>query len=241
MWKRLIAIAITCWAASASAQQFNDDFEAPALDAYWNHFYSTPYATGALSTEQARSGVQSFKMDALDGGQRFFLIGRDFVGPTKGSFSVHIYDTAPGQETQYAQLGVYDFAAGRFFDFGIFDLAPSEYLINLSDATGSSSLIGSGVARSLGWHKFQIDMLASDIVFSIDDNEVYRLADDLSAAQVRLSLFSPEWRPAQAFYFDDYSGPIGAVPEPASIALLLAGLGTLAMRARGQGQRRSRE
>ena len=75
-----VIAALTAMPAFAA---FFDSFEGASLNPFWT-VSDNRLSTGTLSTTQAHTGTQSFKMQSLPGGQRFFVIDHNFGIKQKG-------------------------------------------------------------------------------------------------------------------------------------------------------------
>ena len=88
---------------------FKDGFEGASISSFWTT--NQQYGTMALSTQQAHSGVQSLMFSSASApsssGPKMEL-SHDFPVPTKGGFSIWFYDVAPGAETLYEQISLYN-------------------------------------------------------------------------------------------------------------------------------------
>ena len=86
----------------ANAQSFYDDFEADSFDPFWT--INEAFGTVQLSTDQAVSGVQSAASTTGEGGVRDISLGHQFESAVHGTFSVWLFDSAPGVMTSDARL-----------------------------------------------------------------------------------------------------------------------------------------
>lgn len=212
-------------AASASPVSFIDDFEAATLDPYWNNVISPPRVS--LSSSVSHSGSQSLRLDSVAGADGGGGVRSFFGQPTKGEFSVWVYDSAAGQgSNRYFQLAV-----GSLSDpldryaIGMMDWDGGTYYWDDGDGTPGST----GVPRTLGWHFFQIKVGENDVAMFIDNTEVLRRTGDLAYDYVSLHAFGPSWRPTVSYWIDDFSASLpGQVPDGGSTAAAL-GLGVLGL------------
>jgi hypothetical protein len=86
-----------------------DTFEASTINPlFWTQ--TQQYGTVRLSTDVDKTvgGSQSLKFSSVQGGQRGIGVSHRFASPQKGTFSIWFYDVAPGQETQYEQISLYN-------------------------------------------------------------------------------------------------------------------------------------
>lgn len=200
--------------ALAVSQPVTDDFEAPAISpAFWNVL--TMNGSVALSTDQAHSGSQSVKFASTNGDPRGMNLWHTFPSPQKGLFTIWFYDFAPGSETLYqflniksstdpnksAAIGVSDYDAYCYNaviqDNGVF--GPNANCGVYPQASTTS------VARTPGWHRFDVNVLAASIELKIDGVTVYTRQTDLAFDQVWFSVSGPGWRPNTVAYVDDFS------------------------------------
>jgi hypothetical protein len=163
-----------------SAQGFTDDFEAGPLSPDWV-LYQQQFGTINVSSTQNNTpgGHLSLGIESTSGGQRYLTARRYLGAPMKGAVSVDFYDAAPGQQTLYtdfalknsastssAALGTQDFDA--FCYKALFAVFPSGPNLGPNANCGVfPRLETTNVQRSLGWHRFTIDVRAHDIVFSM--------------------------------------------------------------------------
>jgi regulator of replication initiation timing len=218
-----VALLGLAGAQPAAAQSYGDGFEGPSINPFWTVREQSGSVT--LSTAQSHGGSQSARFSSASGNQREMHLIHTFASPTKGSFSVYLYDSAPGQETLYEKLNLYnvvtgDFAAVGTQDFDAYCYTAGTYNYNTGVAQGPNAPCGSypqtsttNVQRTPGWHKFEIDVKAAGISFSIDGSQVFNAPGDYSYDTVDLSVSGPFWRPNTTAYYDDFNFTALA-PEP---------------------------
>jgi hypothetical protein len=123
-------------------------------------------------------------------------------------------------------LASYTAGASDFFQISVNSGAAGGYS-TYNWRTQSQGTFSTGVARSAGWHKFQIEVLpytgSGDVKFYIDDvlagtGNRNSVSSGAAFDQVRLGLSVKTYAP---FWYDNVD--VSMVPEPASIALLLLG------------------
>jgi len=189
---------------NANALTFSDDFEAQSLDPFWTTI-NQDYGTVSLSSDQVHSGAQSAKFSSTNGVQRNIWLRHKFSDVIKGNVSVWFYDTAPGLQTLYSFLTLYNSTItypepGSFFALGVMDHNGSNYF-----ADGMDGQLRTSVPRTLGWHKFEIDINSTGYQMFIDDVLVRSAVGDFGFDTVQLNLSGPGWRPNATYYFDDLS------------------------------------
>lgn len=95
-----------CFTPLSSDRGYCDSFEGKTLNPFWT--VRQEYGSVMLTSEQSHLGSQSIKLDAKRGGLREIWMSHRFADITKGTVSVWFYDTAPGAETLYAALVLYN-------------------------------------------------------------------------------------------------------------------------------------
>ena len=190
-------------------------FEENALYApFWT--VTDQYGVVSLSKDVAYDGSHSVKLQSASGGQRQVSIQHNFSTLTKGTVSVAFYDAAPGQETLYEQLNVYNSRNASFAaSVGTMDFDANCYEASLSvDGVGSgpNALCGSypqmtttPVKRTIGWHIFTIAVDTSSMQIAIDGQTVFVATGAYQFDTIRLEATGPSWRPNTAAYFDSFS------------------------------------
>lgn len=209
---------------SADAQSFSDGFEVSSFNPFW----TTREQSGsvALSTDQSHNGSQSAKFSSTSGDQREIHLTHVFSSPTKGHFTIYFYDAAPGQETLYEQLDLYnsnttDLATIGTQDFDAYCYTAQLYNYNTAVQQGPNAPCGvfpqtstTNVGRTLGWHKLEINVTASSVSHSIDGTQVFSAAGDYSFDTIDVVVSGPFWRPNTTAYFDDFSFEAANAPDP---------------------------
>jgi len=190
--------------ANAGTITFLDDFEAQSIDPFWTT--TQEYGTVALSSDQAHSGSQSAKFSSTSGGQRNILLKHEFPNVIEGNVSVWFYDTAPGQQTLYSFLTLYNSTvpwgeSGYLFGLGVNDWDGSNYFFGGPEQLGDGR---TSIPRTVGWHKFEIKISSTGGQMFIDDILVHSFTGDFGFNAVQLSLSGPDWRPNATYYFDDF-------------------------------------
>jgi hypothetical protein len=226
-------------AQSAAAQSYSDNFEASSINSFWTT--RQQYGSVTLSTDQSHGGSQSAKFSSTNGGQREMHLTHVFPSPTKGSFSIYFYDAAPGQETLYESLylsnsNTADTAAIGTQDFDAYCYKAFLYNANTGVLQGPNATCGiypqteaTNVARTLGWHKLEVNVAASSVSLSIDGTQVFSAAGDYSYDTVDVTVSGPVWRPNTTAYFDDFSftAPTASDPCAQQVQNLLTQISTL--------------
>jgi len=218
--------SLICIPGMAMALTFSDSFEGTALNPFWTVEYQDSGTIG-LSSAQSHSGTQSLQLSSTSGGQRNLWLTHDFGEKMVGSVSVWFYDSAPGQQTLYSHLMMYDMSVSPttlgFETFiGIMDYDASYYYA----MTASSVIppVPSVIARSVGWHKYEAVFGDAETKLYIDGTEVYSALGEYGLTRLSLQLSGPSWRPDATSYFDDFSANVRPVPLPPTALLLGTGL-----------------
>ncbi|MEK7407513.1 MAG: hypothetical protein AAB225_20740 [Acidobacteriota bacterium] len=210
-----LALAALCIVGfrPAHAQQFQDDFESATINPFWTIQTWGGGGTATLSTEQKRSGMQSLKLLNPSGVDSAIHLWHYFSSVTKGKASAWVYDSAPGQATRYVVFQVINSTvppgqSGYNFTLSIQDWDGAWYFFHDAGNWGRTS-----VPRTLGWHLWEIAINDAGVRLFIDGTEVYSKAGSYGFDQINLHVSGPGWRPAVAFYYDDFSfTPPASVP-----------------------------
>lgn len=209
----LIVTSLIC--VSAQAQAFSDGYESSTVGPFWT--ITQQFGAISLTTEQAHSGIQSAKFSSSFGGQREMHLTHNFPAAQKGTFSIYFYDVAPGQETLYEKLNLYNAVSGESASIGTQDFDAFCYTAQMFNYTtnvlqGPNANCGifpqtstTNVTRTAGWHKLEINVAASNISFAIDGAPVFHSDGDYSFDSVDIFVSGPFWRPDTVAYFDDFS------------------------------------
>lgn len=200
---------------SAQAQSFFDSFEGSEFDSFW--IKTEQFGAVSLTTEQAHGGIQSAKFSSSFGGQREVHLSHNFPSAQKGIFSIYFYDAAPGQETLYEKLNLYNATSGESAsigtqDFDAYCYTAQMYNPNTNVLQGPNGTCGvfpqtstTNISRTAGWHKFEIVVSTGSVSFSIDGVRVFEADGNYSFDSVDISVSGPFWRPNTVAYFDDFS------------------------------------
>jgi hypothetical protein len=200
---------------SAQAQTFFDSFDGSSFDPFWT--VTQQFGATSLTTEQAHSGMQSAKFASSFGGQREIHLTHNFSSAQKGVFSIYFHDAAPGQETLYEKLNLFNAITGESASIGTQDFDAFCYTVQMYNYTtnvlqGPNGTCGiypqtstTNVMRTAGWHKLEINVSAGSISFSIDGVPVFNAQGDYGFGSVDISVSGPFWRPNTVAYFDDFS------------------------------------
>jgi hypothetical protein len=199
----------------AQAQTFFDSYEGSAVDPFWTK--TEQFGSVSLTTEQAHGGLQSAKFSSSFGGQREMHLSHNFPSAQKGIFSIYFYDFAPGQETLYEKLNLYNATSGENASIGTQDFDAYCYTVqmynyNTNVLQGPNGTCGiypqtstTNVSRTAGWHKLEINVSAVGVSFSIDGVQVFNTQGDYSYDSIDISVTGPFWRPNTVAYFDDFN------------------------------------
>jgi hypothetical protein len=213
-------------ARPVAAQSYGDGFEGSAINSFWTA--QTQFGSVVLSNEQSHGGSQSVKFSSISGGQREIHLRHTSLPPSKGTFSIYFYDAAPGQETLYEKFNLYNSAQPNLsVSLGTQDFDALCYSAGLVDVSGvvhgPEGTCGvypqtstTNVQRTLGWHRFEVNVATDFISLAIDGQSVFVSGGDYSFDTIDLSVSGPAWRPDTAAYFDDFS--FSAAANDGSIA-----------------------
>ncbi len=184
----------------ANAQSFYDDFEADSFDPFWT--ISEAFGTVQLSTDQAVSGVQSAAFTTGEGGFRDISLGHQFESAVHGTFSVWLFDSAPGVMTSDARLFLTNTSnpGARTF-IGPLDYDSDLYYVQAPGLPESPT----NVQRTVGWHLLEISTDASGGELVLDGESLYQWSGDFPIDKVQLRVNGPAATQASTYYFDDFS------------------------------------
>jgi hypothetical protein len=219
------ALACLAWPRSIAAQSgFSDDFEAPTFNPFWT---VTQQQGGAVSLctgqNHTPGGKQSACFSAFDvAGQKGLSLQHQFISPTSGDFSVWFYDSL---QTYYNFLHL-NSSAGPSVFVGTQDFDPSCYSAALDTSAGRigpnancgpfPQASTTPLLRSIGWHKFEINVANSSLSILIDGVQVLSVSGRYSFDLLTLESFGPE-ATSSTTYFDDFSLSTGCQLDPASL------------------------
>jgi hypothetical protein len=191
---------------------FNDNAESGVLTDKWTKYVSGGTDSSGYSTEQARSGTKSIKVWNTGGAGNWSYVYKTFTATTSNRFVAWYYDT--GDTSLTGIMGIYKDTNPTTFDpvadTGVVTSANSSYYCYLLD--GDSSWTASSKARSVGWHKFQIDLAGGSVKVYIDDALVGSKATSSSARAFDLE--TGGGGSSDGFYADDVFIATLVTPEP---------------------------
>jgi hypothetical protein len=213
-WVLAIAVAIgsapvEVWADSG-IQSTYDSYEGQAISSYWT--VQQQFGTVALSNEKSYDGSQSLKFSSTQGGERWMSLTHSFGALTKGTIKIAFYDVAPGQETLYEKLTVYNSAdTAHVAAIGTQDFDSQCYTVYFGSSGPNANcgiypqMTTSSINRTGGWHVFEITFLQSTVALSIDGIPAFTANGDYKFDTVQIYVAGPYWRPDTYAYWDDYS------------------------------------
>jgi len=195
------------------AGYFSDDFEAGEFDSFWT--VTQEYGSVSLSTLQSHAGSQSAKFSSISGGEKNISLSHEYPSPIKGNVSIWFYDSAPGEQTLYAQLSLYNTTvdygnSGYSCYIGIDDWVPSVYTLRDPD---TQSVFQTSYSRTLGWHKLEIKVGDNSVEYLIDGSQVKLYSYDFNFNVISIVVYAPDWRPNATYYFDDFICPADTSQE----------------------------
>jgi hypothetical protein len=215
----VLVAALLCGIVHAQTS-YGDNFESPTLNSFWA--VTQQYGSVTLSRDQNHTpgGRQALKFASTGGGQRNISVSHQFALPQKGAFSIWLYDTAPGQETQYEFLTLYNSVTTDQATIGTMDFDANCYAAFLYNANsgirqGPNQNCGvypqvstTNVHRTAGWHNFKISVGVTSISLSIDGNAVFTTNGPYGYDSITLSQSGPYWRPDTESYWDDFTAAV---------------------------------
>ncbi|HKV40632.1 MAG TPA: WD40 repeat domain-containing protein, partial [Blastocatellia bacterium] len=162
-----------CIASTDSRASFRDNFESAVLDSFWRVLQQ--YGTAELSSEQSHQGHQSLKLSPRRGGSYEIAVSHHFDQVNKGTVSVWFYDAAPGTETLYAKMVLYN---NNVMVYSCAALSPDARMLatgRLDDNSVTVSDLRTGrELATLRGHAGQVTSLA----FSPDGKRLITASDD---------------------------------------------------------------
>jgi hypothetical protein len=236
------ALGLGCMQLTAAVVSFSDGFEGATIDPFWQ--VTQVNGTISTSTDVAYAGSRSAKFESTSGGQRSIDLRHDLGELMYGTVSVQFYDYAPGQQTLYEHLGLYEPLSLTDSSVGVADYDANCYLAAVG-ATGPGQICGSfpgvyttSIGRTAGWHEFSISRSNTSISIRIDGTLVFTQAGDFPFQYVILNVFGPSFRPNTVVYWDNFQidAQSASVPEPATTALIGGGLLVLCLRKLRKGR-----
>jgi alpha-tubulin suppressor-like RCC1 family protein len=210
----------------SGSTSFSDGFESETLDPYWTTVQTYGTISGTTTPVHGGSRALAFaSQQAPPGLGSNMQLMHQFAIPTKGTFSVAFYDNAPGQETLYEQMSLFNSAKPNLLaTIGTNDFDANCYMSRLDKSAGHTvgpnANCGSfpqeqttNVARTAGWHILEIDVGVTTVKFSIDGTETFTAHGDFAFDRVAIFVGGPAFRPTTTGYFDDFSftpAPVGS-------------------------------
>lgn len=195
---------------------YTDNFEGTALNQFWTAGGAAP----SSSTDQNHTsgGFRSAKFASADGTGQAYLLHR-FASTIKGDFSVWFYDVDPGQAATTQILSLDDFTTGNQVFVGkdpsdpdscyhaqVANIHGTKLLLGPNGSCGTNSALSrTNIARTVGWHKFGINVAANTLSISIDGNAVFSTPGNFSFDTVSLFQFEASLSPSAISYWDDFS------------------------------------
>jgi hypothetical protein len=131
----------------------------------------------------------------MGGGQVNVWLTHTFPVGTQGTLSVWFYDTTPGI---YAGLYAFDSLTGNGFSLNVADWNPSHYVWFGGQLTATPT----SVPRTVGWHKFELQILSTGFNALLDGNVVGTIPGSFNFDEIRLLVSGPS--EVGTFYFDDF-------------------------------------
>lgn len=182
--------------------EYSDNFDASSINSFWSK--SEQYGTASLSTALTHNGARAASLSSVSGGQRYIYLYHNYSNHVYGSVTCWFYDPMGGQ-TLYAQMSVESATFGRRLAVGVVDWDAANYR-----AGNETESVTASVARSAGWHKFELIWNSTASSALIDDIVVYSSSAVPGSPpmgpidKVQFELTGPSWRPNAAFYYDNF-------------------------------------
>lgn len=221
------------FAHNSTAYTYIDSFEGGAINPFWS-VDNSQYGSISLSANQSQDGSRSLMLSSTSGGQRDIRLIHTFSEAMIGTASVWFYDGYPGQSTLYSHFMARNSTTPALSGgLGIQDWDPGYY-----HAAGLQNEGQTNLARSLGWHQFEIAFGQNSVDNFIDGLKVSSISATQGFDQIYFELTGPFWRPDATYYFDNFQlnlTPLNAVPEPDLLSIFGLGLGALYL-SRHQGK-----
>jgi uncharacterized repeat protein (TIGR01451 family) len=206
------------WIVGVYRESIEDTFESAVLDSAWT-VVSSQFGSVSPSTAQnvTPGGLQSLAFSSSQGGQRSMMLERSLGGLTQGAVKVSFYDTAPNLETLYTDFYLVDSSSGLAATIGTQDFDAYCYKAFVGDPVtntnyGPNANCGifprsstTNVARTAGWHVFEIRWDSQMVTFFIDGQQIFQRQGTYNFDRVRIDMSGPVWRPDATYYFDDFS------------------------------------
>jgi hypothetical protein len=207
--------SVAAAATPSEPQSFTDSFEGSSINPWWS--VTQQYGSVGLSAVKSHSGGHAARFTSRSGGQREMHLKHRFSSPTRGNVSVYFYDNAPGQETLYETLNLYNSAQPKFLaGIGTQDFDANCYSAVFDDPAGAVSgqnancgvypqISTTSVHRTLGWHLLSITVGTGSISFAIDGQQLFSTPGNYQFDTIDLAVAGPDWRPNTSAFFDDFT------------------------------------
>ncbi|HUS36038.1 MAG TPA: hypothetical protein VM680_11870, partial [Verrucomicrobiae bacterium] len=212
----IAAVLLSLLAGAGSPQslaaQFSDNFEAAALNSFWE-----PYQTAgvvSISTDRTHSGSRSLALTSFNlSVQKNIGVIHNFGQQVHGTFSIWVWDS--GADLSSANyVGVWARNRATQESLGIFtqdyDLGPSNGGIYYYSAPLAAA--ASTVDRTQAWHRFTVTALADSVSLSVDNRVIYSAPVGFSFDAIEFEIHAPGFRPAFTYWFDDFNVDYTPVP-----------------------------
>jgi len=190
---------------------FNDNAESGVLTDKWTKYVEGGTDSSGYSSEQARSGAKSIKVWNTGGAGCWTYVYKTLIATTSRRFVAWFYDT--GDTSLTANIGIFKDTTPTTDDFiarmGIVTSVSSSYYCYELEG---GSWVTSSKARSVGWHKFQIDLVGGTVKVYIDDTLLGSQSTSSSAQD--FELLTGGTGSSDGFYADDVFFAALVSPEP---------------------------
>lgn len=209
-----VLLSLLAGTAQSSAAQFSDNFEAAALNSFWE-----PYQTAGLvsiSTDRTHTGSRSLALSSSSlNVQKNIGVIHNFGQHVHGTFSVWVWDS--GADLLSANyVGVWARNRATQESLGIFtqdyDLGPSNGGIYYYSAPLAAS--ASAVDRTQAWHRFTVTALADSVSLSVDSRVIYTAPVGFSFDAIEFEIHAPGFRPPFTYWFDDFNVDYSPIAPP---------------------------
>lgn len=184
----LMLLSAVTVSASFETGSFTDGFEAATIDPSWTKINQN--TTTTLQASVVHSGAQAVQFTTTTAGQKQAHLEHVFAQKQYGTVSVWVRDP---KQYIYFSLGLSNTDTGSTWSIGVQDWDYSAYY----SVAGKTSF-----ARTVGWHRFVIEMGETSIRALIDGQVVYSGAGGQQFNKVALNMSGPG--STGTVYFDDF-------------------------------------
>lgn len=188
---------------------FYDNFEGQSLNPFWQ----TEVSSGTVvfpSTSPVHAGSQAVRLNTfMSSAHKGVNLRHFFDTPQYGKVSVWFYDTGAGVPSSNAiYFNTYNPAAG-LAHWGVWDYDfrrhEDNYIMGIDSVNNQNdSSTNTSFNRSLGWHKWELNVVPNSVTFSMDGQALRTVPVDMPFTRILFGMGAPNWRPAWTTSFDDF-------------------------------------